>query len=417
MQKKFRILRNNKELGPLSLDELIGYSLNSKDLIWVDGQSSGWRYPREIADLKDHMIPLQIVPTLEKDKQTLPYHPASHVIRPQGANTVSTPVITHVHAAPGSEPLEEELTAEKIERKATEIYQRIQAFTQQSGEEVKGSQTKYARSLEDLKQEYANWLQQKNNKKNYFTKKNGFILAGSLICLSVLTFLIFGLKSSGETPAPTLALANPIIRHAVYQAPVKVAAKQQVLPINENKKASSRTLTTAADHSPNTVASNYTVSSKELTVDKFIDSIERILAARDHQSRLLHLATLKSLPKTTPKKVEAPLPVSEPKLEITKPDKNAIPLSQLVNMNAKYMYDANQQLFGLEVTIQNRSIQILKTVTVDVFYYKKGGKLFDKETLYFTNIQPGNSFTLSTPGNRKAASARFQIGQITSTLN
>ena len=76
------------------------------------------------------------------------------------------------------------------------------------------------------------------------------------------------------------------------------------------------------------------------------------------------------------------------------------------------MYDVNQQLFGLEVTIQNKSMQLLKKVTVDVFYYKKGDKLFDKETLYFNNIQPGNSFTLSTQGNRKALAAKFQLGQV-----
>jgi uncharacterized protein YneF (UPF0154 family) len=46
------LLRNNKESGPFTLDEVQGMSLKTYDLIWVVGKSAAWRYPGEIPELK-----------------------------------------------------------------------------------------------------------------------------------------------------------------------------------------------------------------------------------------------------------------------------------------------------------------------------------------------------------------------------
>lgn len=51
--KIYRLLRNNKETGPYSADELITMGLKQYDLIWADGKSAAWRYPGEIPELKD----------------------------------------------------------------------------------------------------------------------------------------------------------------------------------------------------------------------------------------------------------------------------------------------------------------------------------------------------------------------------
>lgn len=46
----YRLLRNNRETGPFTSDELIAYGFKPYDLIWVEGKSAGWRYPGEIAE-------------------------------------------------------------------------------------------------------------------------------------------------------------------------------------------------------------------------------------------------------------------------------------------------------------------------------------------------------------------------------
>ena len=52
--KPYRLLRNNKETGPYSAEELITMGLQAYDLVWLDGKSAAWRYPCEIPALKPY---------------------------------------------------------------------------------------------------------------------------------------------------------------------------------------------------------------------------------------------------------------------------------------------------------------------------------------------------------------------------
>ena len=48
----YLLLRNNKESGPYSLDELLELGLKPYDLIWIQGKSAAWRYPSEVEEFK-----------------------------------------------------------------------------------------------------------------------------------------------------------------------------------------------------------------------------------------------------------------------------------------------------------------------------------------------------------------------------
>lgn len=50
--KCYLLLRNNRETGPFSLEEITEQSLQPSDLIWIEGQSVAWNYPAEIEALK-----------------------------------------------------------------------------------------------------------------------------------------------------------------------------------------------------------------------------------------------------------------------------------------------------------------------------------------------------------------------------
>ena len=56
----YLLLRNNKESGPFSLEQLISHGLKAYDLIWVNGKSAAWRYPGEIPEL------VQFAPAVEE---------------------------------------------------------------------------------------------------------------------------------------------------------------------------------------------------------------------------------------------------------------------------------------------------------------------------------------------------------------
>src|SRR6266545_498906 len=52
--KKYRLLRNNKESGPYSAEELIQLGFKPYDLIWADSKSAAWRYPGELEEFKPY---------------------------------------------------------------------------------------------------------------------------------------------------------------------------------------------------------------------------------------------------------------------------------------------------------------------------------------------------------------------------
>lgn len=50
----YLLLRNNKESGPLTLEEVVKIGIKPYDLVWVHGRSAAWRYPSEIEELKKY---------------------------------------------------------------------------------------------------------------------------------------------------------------------------------------------------------------------------------------------------------------------------------------------------------------------------------------------------------------------------
>ena len=67
----YLLLRNNVETGPFSLEEIISKSLKSTDLIWIEGQSTAWKYPGEIETLQSFVANEQLIfePTKTNDKE------------------------------------------------------------------------------------------------------------------------------------------------------------------------------------------------------------------------------------------------------------------------------------------------------------------------------------------------------------
>jgi hypothetical protein len=64
----YLLLRNNKETGPFTIEEIKGMSLKPYDLLWIVGKSAAWRYPGEINELKSFAppVPEQIMDSYSK---------------------------------------------------------------------------------------------------------------------------------------------------------------------------------------------------------------------------------------------------------------------------------------------------------------------------------------------------------------
>ena len=51
---KYLLLRDNKQSGPYTVDEIIQMGIKAYDLVWLEGKSAAWRYPSEVEELKPY---------------------------------------------------------------------------------------------------------------------------------------------------------------------------------------------------------------------------------------------------------------------------------------------------------------------------------------------------------------------------
>jgi hypothetical protein len=58
----YLLLRDNKQSGPHTFDELKDKGLKAYDLVWVEGKSAAWRYPCEISELSSFAPPVDEQP-------------------------------------------------------------------------------------------------------------------------------------------------------------------------------------------------------------------------------------------------------------------------------------------------------------------------------------------------------------------
>ena len=54
MQKVYLLLRNNRQSGPFSIDELLQQQLRPSDMVWIEGRSTAWAYLSELELLPSH---------------------------------------------------------------------------------------------------------------------------------------------------------------------------------------------------------------------------------------------------------------------------------------------------------------------------------------------------------------------------
>ena len=180
MQKIYSLLRSNKQSGPYTLEELLQLNLKPFDLVWVEGKSGGWSYPTEIEALKMY-VPGATKP-IEKKETANSVEPTSPPAIPISEKKIpSRPGSQHIYISfPAGKQIVSEYAAikdpvdslnespeAKLERKAQELRNKIQAFAENKNAHKDDNEldTKYSRSLDDIKEEYSSWLYQQRKKK------------------------------------------------------------------------------------------------------------------------------------------------------------------------------------------------------------------------------------------------------------
>ncbi|HXO74477.1 MAG TPA: hypothetical protein VN824_04585, partial [Puia sp.] len=86
----YLLLRNNKQSGPYSLDDLKTMGLKAYDLVWVEGKSAAWRYPCEIDELSAFAPAVEEQPFDRFFKKTSPVKANNNSSAVPGNSSVSS---------------------------------------------------------------------------------------------------------------------------------------------------------------------------------------------------------------------------------------------------------------------------------------------------------------------------------------
>ncbi len=414
MDKIYLLLRNNKQTGPHSVEELLQFSLKPTDLIWIEGRSAGWRNPMEVDDLKSYVpgssqqIINQADTTMVEKIETATQRGAkaftteSPIIQKQSKNIfVSLPAGLQI---PVAAKVAEESISENLDRKAQELYNKVQAFSQAEKALQKnesGIDTKYTRSLNDIKEEYTRWLKQQKRADRVKVKKP--LMMAAVVLLSVVALGLFLNSLNRKIPASSFTNNSS-------SALLKIKVAEQISVMKND------TFTSQKENLSNDNFSGYQTKKDG---DKIIGESSLPFAKAKVQidapiiEERMQMQPVKEEKIVMNEKDDAVLQTSTSQVEIT--EKPSVSITQLIDVDGNYL--PNQKgdgVNGYRVEIKNNSDEVLKVVAVDVFYYAANDKLLNKKTLYFSNVSPGANMILTAPSNKYAISVNHQLGLVSS---
>jgi hypothetical protein len=256
MQKVYLLLRNNRQTGPYSLEELLQLNLKPFDLVWVDGRSAAWQYPFEIPALKPYVpetphaeAPFQPIATaameespvagIDSNQQPhspIPQNPVPKITEAPKRVFVSIPKTysaakeqktyassseTQPNYQPGNltqhraymPPVGEPVTSRPVEAKET-TQSHAKQYQKPVGEDLVS--TNYSRSLNDAEEDYTKWVyKQKTKKKPTVGPKD--------LALAVLVLAVIG---GGYYVMSKPSVTNSIVPGAKAVAPTTQTTEQ-----------------------------------------------------------------------------------------------------------------------------------------------------------------------------------------------
>lgn len=408
MQKVYSLLRNNKQTGPYTLQELVQLSLKPTDLVWVEGKSAGWSYPSEIESLRPYTMedtPVQeeVLREAATPKSLLNTKTSLETNTSESKSTGTTHIFISFpsgnqntftrHEFPIVSSSDEESPEAKLERKAQELRTKIQAFAanKQEAKNSNDPDIKYTRSLDDIKEEYSDWLHQQKKEKDFPVKK------ATLFALPVLLLTVGGYFLSKQILQPNSVNAGQIAVRFT-EVPSAKDLDAEAMPAREEpqKNRSEKTART------NAASKNLTSFPEFNKVDAFIDSLKN--AEKEMKEAVV---ARHSTEKERATKYEEEPGVQEQSRKTEPVTQEATAsLPDLIELSEKNLDK------GKELTVYNNSNKHLKFVAVDVFFYKTNEKLLERKTIYFNDVPPGSISRRMLPGHRKANSVRYQMGLI-----
>jgi len=429
----YLLLRNNKQSGPYSLDELKSMGLKAYDLVWLEGKSAAWRYPCEIEELKDFAPPVDEQPFDRFYRR--PSSTAATAVASAGSNTlaikpaVESPMSVTVESTktPGKRIIYVTMPAGKIPANAAPhrepVREPIQPMREPARESVQPIRSAPVVDYPTQVPETDETVELFPRRKPRQTSRIARYLAIGICILALLVAGIFiGLSLNKETlpfssrvvaKIPPTNADQPIV-HTTAQTLPAPASVNPAVTNDRTKTVDSAAATVSQTEAP------APLTNQPVSVPKTTPKAGR--SAKDRSSRSMNQMN------AAPKKDSAAggpfvreavhrADVESHQESVALPDKEAVKLALIsqVSVGANgYSVGTFGGINDLQLTVTNRSAYPLDLVIVEVQYIQANKKVFKTENLYFRGIGAGAALMQEAPRSSRGVKVQYKITNISS---
>ena len=444
----YLLLRNNKQSGPYSLEELKSMGLKAYDLVWLEGKSAAWRYPCELAELKDFAPAVEEQPFDRFYKRpsaagavnastaggtTLTVKTAETSI-PVTVESTKTPGkrIIYVTMPAGRGPANpmpmREPTREAIQTMREPVQtmrEPVQTMREPAREPILRPAPVNAAPIID----YAAPIPESDPVMEYSTRRKPRrntqvirLLAISFCILALLAAGIFiGLTLNKDTlpfssrvvaKIPPAGTDQSIVHPTLQQLPAAASANpagtnNQRKPVDSsasivNHPATSSPVDIAKPAmTPRTASRNGKWTKQSHSPNQANATPKKDSAAGGLVREAVHRADVE--------------PEHHDNVEL--PDKETVKmeLASQVSVGANgYSVGTFGGISGLQLTVTNRSVYPLDLVTVEVQYIQANKKIYKTENLFFRSIGAGSALMQEAPKSSRGIRVQYKITNISS---
>ena len=458
----YLLLRNNKESGPYSLNDLIELGLKPYDLVWVESRSAAWRYPSEIAELKEYAPIVEEQPFdrfFKKPSDTATREeiiPEKKIIREEPVKNIPVKnIITETNNIPPSyqpephkkvfvsmpeknnslNPYKQYLPKTAQEELPKTVEQRSYSPIDIHESEETRVETKYAQSLDEIKEMYVNTLVQRktrNRRKELVKKYLKPVLAALFLLISgaAIGYVLTSKKATVQA-AQGISTIIPEQKAAEINKTenkiVQPEEKQITVPEPENKNKYIKTeellIPKQKTQQKNTVSktniqtalktpekknnrSTFIPDDESVKVPKQDVEIdpqtgERRKAVR-HDDQDETVTSLKD--QNTPERAVRNSTIAEPKS-----------LNKLVSIKTNnYIRGTFGGIKDLRLTVSNDSKYFVDEVKVELQYIKPSQLPLRTDIITFRNLSPNGSVTVRVPDSQRGIRVDYRITRVQS---
>jgi hypothetical protein len=403
----YLLLRNNKESGPHTLEEIIAMQLKQHDLIWVEGRSAAWRYPEELEEFRKYVTGAPIEnesrkptsiseiyqqqPAIKKPavSQQAPYVEASNIPKTEPANQrdreakyISVIFPNTVKPAiekkqPDTPSVAAEKTPPVIKKEKIIVEDEVApSFSSGSFSAKFPERTVQLAPKED---------------KGFNAAKN--IIWGVAILLGGVVLGLSLDKIITSKPA-SLPVDEPV-------------AKQTVVPAAHDQEPAASTSSTENSTAFVTNTPEPEKQAEKPLKKKAVDKAALIPVVETESSKKTDSAPDNSAAATSiPVKIDA---ATEEKEKAKANIRNLLSVT-----NNKFKLGAFGGINELQISVTNNSNYPVDVVAVDVHYLLVNKKVFKTETIYFRDLHPGVTLMQEAPKSSRGVTIEYSINTVNS---